>query len=173
MFILTLLTYNKPNFSDFYLLCEQRKKCRFHYLLDMFRFFSSSAAADCQIFGYRIRTFTILFLDNDSVGTSNDDRCGHVTKQPMVDDTNDLLNVLSHFTHILDGFCKVQVDDVIAVIGDCHVVAITLVVRRTSHSQNGFASLTRRKCRNLSHGMLMTERCDFNRDRETRTETVR
>ena len=69
---------------------------------------------------------------------------------------------------------KVQVDNVVAVVCDSDFVSVDLVVGRTAHAQHWLAAgrSDRRKRGYEPHGVLVTERNDFHRDREVRTEAV-
>lgn len=117
-------------------------------------------------------TTTCLFLDGDSVGSGNDDGRAHVAEESVVDNTANSLDVFGHLSGILDWFFKVKIDNVVSVVGDSDFVSIVLVVGGGSHSEDGLASLARRKGSNFPHGVLVAEGGDFDGDGESRSQAV-
>jgi hypothetical protein len=111
-------------------------------------------------------------LDGDPVRSGNDDGRAHVTEEPVIDDAHHRLDVLGHFPCILDGFREVEVDDVVAVVGDGNLIPIHLVVGRRSHPKDGRAPLAGRQRRHLPHGVFVAERGNLDGDWETGTEAV-
>jgi hypothetical protein len=54
--------------------------------------------------------------------------------------TNSRLQLLSSECHVSDGRCEEQVYDIIAIVCDCYVGTVILVVGDASHAQNGLAA---------------------------------
>merc|ERR1711871_26722 len=58
-----------------------------------------------------------------------DDACGgHTNKQTMVHNTHGVFELCCCCCHIRDGLLEVQVHNVIAVVGDCWLLTIHLIV---------------------------------------------
>lgn len=90
----------------------------------------------------------------------------------MVNDTANILKVRSHLSGVLDGCFEVKVDNVVPIVGYSDLVTIGRVAGGRSHSENGIAPFARGQASNLSHGVFMAERSDFDRNRETRSKSV-
>ena len=113
-----------------------------------------------------------LFLDRDTVGSSNDDGSAHVAEKSVVDNTADSLDILGHLSGILDGFFEVKIDNVVSVVSDSNFVSVDLVVGRRSHTENRLASLARWEGGNFPHGVFVTERSDLDGNRESRSQSI-
>jgi hypothetical protein len=90
----------------------------------------------------------------------------------VVNDTANILNVRSHLSGVLDSCLEVKVNNVVAIVGHSDFVTIGRIAGGRSHSENGIAPLARGQASNLSHGVLMAERSDFDRNWEARSESV-
>ena len=113
-----------------------------------------------------------LFLDRDSVGSSNDDGSAHVAEKSVVDNTANGLDVFGHLSGILDCLFEVKIDNVVSVVGDGNFVSVNLVVGGGSHAKNRLASLASWEGGNFSHGVFVAERSDLDGNRESRSQSI-
>merc|ERR1712176_903012 len=90
----------------------------------------------------------------------------------MVDHTAYGLDICCHLSCILDWLFKMKINNVVSVVGDGDLISIRLVAGRRSHSEDGLASTARFEGGNFSHGVLVAERGDFDRNRESRSQSV-
>ena len=118
---------------------------------------------------YLLLSIACLFLDRDSVGSSNDNSRAHVTEESVVNNTAHRLDVFRHLSCILDCLFEVKIDNVISVVGDSNFVSVRLVAGRGSHSEDGFASVAGFEGGNFSHGVFVAEGSDLNGNWESRS----
>lgn len=90
----------------------------------------------------------------------------------MIDNTNCILNLVSHLNGILDGLLKVQINNVVAIVGNGNLVTVVDVGGRGSHAKDGLASRAGWEGGDGAQGVLVAEGSDFDGDGETRSEAV-
>jgi hypothetical protein len=114
----------------------------------------------------------LRFSDRDSILSGNNDSRSHITKETMVDDTTDVLQIRSHFSWVLNGSLKVKVDNVVAIVSDGNFISIDCVGRAGSHAKDGLTSGARGQGGDGAHGVLVAKGSDFDGDGETRAQTI-
>jgi hypothetical protein len=114
----------------------------------------------------------LRFPDRNSVSSGNNDSRGHITKETMVNNTADVLQIRSHFSWVLDGSLKVKVDNVVAIVSDGNFISIDCVGRAGSHAKDGLASGARGQGGDGAHGVLVAKGSDFDGDGKTRAQTI-
>jgi hypothetical protein len=71
--------------------------------------------------------FFLRQLDSDSILSSNDHSSRHAAEKSMVDHSANILDILGHFSSILDSSFKVKIDNVVSVISYSDFITIGLV----------------------------------------------
>lgn len=90
----------------------------------------------------------------------------------MVHNADSVLDLLGHLHSILDGLLEVEVDDVVAIVGDGDLITIGDVGGGAAHSEDGLAALARGEGSDGTHGVLVAEGGDLHGDREARAKAV-
>mmetsp|Transcript_21149 Transcript_21149/g.60663 ORF Transcript_21149/g.60663 Transcript_21149/m.60663 type:complete len:275 (+) Transcript_21149:2000-2824(+) len=90
----------------------------------------------------------------------------------MVNNTDGVLDLVGHLHSILDGLLEVQIDDVIAIVGDGDLIAVVDVGGGAAHSEDGLAALARGEGGDGAHGVLVAEGGDLHGDGEAGAKAV-
>ena len=114
----------------------------------------------------------LCLLDGDTIGSSNDNSGGEAAEKSMVHNADGVLDLLCHLHSILDGLLEVQVDDVVAIVGDGDLITVGDVGGGAAHSEDGLAALARGEGSDGAHGVLVAEGGDLHGDGEARAKAV-
>mmetsp|Transcript_34267 Transcript_34267/g.50376 ORF Transcript_34267/g.50376 Transcript_34267/m.50376 type:complete len:208 (+) Transcript_34267:25-648(+) len=113
-----------------------------------------------------------LLLYTNSITACNNNSSGQSTKEAMINNSNSSLNFRCHFGSICDGLLKVQVHNVVAIVGNSNFVTVVNVGGAGPHSKHGLAACARGKGGNGSQGVLVAEWSDLNRNGKSRSESI-
>ena len=90
----------------------------------------------------------------------------------MIDDTNGTLDLVGHLDGVFDGFLEVKVDNVVAIVGDCDLIAVVDIGGGGSHTEDRLATLARWEGSNRTQGVLVAEGGDLHGNREAGSQAV-
>lgn len=68
-----------------------------------------------------------LFLDANTVRSSNDDGGRHVAEETVVDNAAHILQISSHLPYVLDGSIEMKIDNVVSIIGDGNFITVGFI----------------------------------------------